>query len=84
MEEIYERLDVIEDRMDEIDTEMSRVAEGPKRYDSQTGYTHLLAEGADEYIVELENELDELEAESMALHKKLECAHDVIPSIWVR
>ncbi len=72
MEEIYERLAIIEDRMDEIDTEMSSIAEGPKRYDSQTGYTHLLAEGADEYLVELENELDELEAESMALHKELD------------
>ncbi len=72
MEEIYERLAIIEDRMDEIDTEMSSIAEGPKRYDSQTGYTHLLAEGADEYLIELENELDELEAESMALHKELD------------
>lgn len=72
MEEIYERLAIIEDRMDEIDTEMSSIEEGPKRYDSQTGYTHLLAEGADDYLVELENELNELNAESMELHKELD------------
>tara|TARA_R110000796_G_C14556134_1_gene434353 strand:+ start:150 stop:380 length:231 start_codon:yes stop_codon:yes gene_type:complete len=72
MEEIYERLAVIEDRMDEIIVEVEGIAEGPKHYDSQTGYTHLLAEGADDYLVELENELNELEAESMALHKELD------------
>ena len=72
MEEIYERLAVIEDRMDEVASELASIEEGPKRYDSQTGYTHLLAEGADEYLVELENELNELEAESIELHKELD------------
>jgi hypothetical protein len=72
MEEIYERLEVIEDRMDEIITAMEWIAEGPKRYDSQTGYTHMVAQGADDYLVELENELNELKAESMELHKELD------------
>jgi hypothetical protein len=72
MEEIYERLAIIEDRMDEITSEVEEIAEGPKHYDSQTGYTHLLEEGADDYLVELENELNELQAESMELHKELD------------
>jgi len=72
MEEIYERLAAIEDRVDEIISEVEEIAEGPKHYDSQTGYTHLLEEGADDYLVELENELNELQAESMELHKELD------------